>query len=143
VEESAATWSEIGDRYNLAVAQRELGHIARGRGDRDEALARYRASLDMLRDQGDRYEAARVLEGLAALALAEGRARQAARVLGVAEALHRTIGATPRPVDRPDHHPTVATARALLGDGGFEAAVAEGRGVPADRILAEVWPGAR
>jgi non-specific serine/threonine protein kinase len=142
VEESLATWSEIGDRYNLAIAERELGHIARGRGDHDQALARYRISLDMLRDQGDRYETARVLEGLAALALAEGRARHAARVLGVAEVLHRTIGATPRPVDRPDHHPTIAAARALLGDNGFEAAVAEGRRVPVDRILPEVWPAA-
>ena len=142
VEESLAIWTEVGDRYNLAVAQRELGHIARGRGDHDQALARYRAGLDMLRDQGDRYEAARVLEGLAALALAEGRAQAAARILGVAETLHRAIGATLRPVDRPDHHPTVAGARAVLGDDGFEAAVAEGRGLSADAIVAEVWPAA-
>jgi tetratricopeptide (TPR) repeat protein len=142
VEESLAIWSEVGDRYNMAVAHRELGHVARGQGDHDQALACYRVSLDLLQSQGDRYEAARVLEGLAALALAQGHARSAARMLGVADALQRVIGATVRPVDRPDHHPTVAKAREILGDDGFETAFADGRGMSVDQVVAEVWPAA-
>jgi tetratricopeptide (TPR) repeat protein len=140
VEESLAIWSEVGDSYNIAVAQRELGHIARAQGEHDEALAHYRISLDLLRGLGDRYEAARVLEGLASLAVARGNPRQAARVLGSAHTLHRAIGATIRPVDGPEHHPTVARAREALGDEGFEAAFAEGRAASMDEIVAEFWP---
>jgi DNA-binding NarL/FixJ family response regulator len=64
----------------------------------------------------------------------------AARLLGAAEALFKTLGASPYPILRASYDYTVATTRATVGEDQFAAAWQEGQTMPLDAVLSAPAP---
>jgi hypothetical protein len=66
------------------------------------------------------------------LAGARGQRARAARLWGAAEALRTDIGAPLPPDARPLYEPSMAAARALLGEAAWETAFAQGKAMSAE-----------
>jgi tetratricopeptide (TPR) repeat protein len=88
--QSLALSRAVGDRGGQGAALNLLGHLARDRGDRENAGALLRASLSSTPLAPIGIAAA--LEGLAAVEAERGRAAKAARLLGVASKLRGATG---------------------------------------------------
>ena len=76
------------------------------------------------------------LLGLARVAMATGQAAQSARLLGAVGAFDEAMGLVPSPEEREHQVRTVNMARVALGDAAFDAAVAEGRTLTFDGVVA-------
>jgi DNA-binding CsgD family transcriptional regulator len=108
-------YAETTYRYSLAM-------IARTRGEHQEALTLYAASLPLFLDLGEQWSVATCLEGVAEALAGLGRTTAAARVFGTAAALRATVGVPMLPADLADYERTVAAVRADLGADAFAAA---------------------
>lgn len=145
VDEAAALFRAAGDRTWLAAMDAYLGLFAAAEGWLPEAARRYRACLHGFAAAGDASLLHTPLPGLAALAVEVGLPEAAARLLGAADAQLQRTGAGLPPFRRPAYERAGAEARAALGETGFAAAHATGRGLgledwlaEADRIVAAV-----
>ncbi len=77
------------------------------------------------------------LLGLAEVASAQGDSDRAAHLLGAAERVVDLMGGPGAGVGvRPDASPACATARAALGEGAFQSALAAGRGLTLEQAVA-------
>ena len=85
---------------------------------------------------------AEALAGLAAVA-ADGRTIdsvvRAARLWGTADAIHGAEGTPVWPADRAERDRYETLARETLGDEVFEAAYSDGRALPWEKAIAEVF----
>jgi non-specific serine/threonine protein kinase len=112
-----------GERLCQSYALWALGHALWTRGDHDQALARTRAALEILRDFNDHIMTASAVDLLAWDAAARGAHERSALLLGSVNALLQATGFAPLG----DHHArcanTVATA---LGPVAYQRALAEG-----------------
>jgi DNA-binding CsgD family transcriptional regulator len=187
-EEALATSRRIGDRFNLAMAIRNLAEVARQKGEYERAKTLGMECLSLYQEMGDELHVARTvgwlgmlafwngddqvlaerilkeglalnreignwgyavycLEGLAGLAGARAQGARAARLWGAAEVLRTNIGAPPTPETRQYYEPSMATARALLGEAAWEAAFAHGSAMSAEEVagyaLSEEGPSER
>ncbi len=145
VDEAAALFRAAGDRTWLAAMDAYLGLFAAAEGCLPEAAGRYRACLRGFAAAGDASLLHTPLPGLAALAVEVGLPEAAARLLGAADAQLQRTGSGLPPFRRPAYERAGAGARAALGEAGFAAAHAAGRGLgledwlaEADRIVAAV-----
>jgi predicted ATPase/DNA-binding CsgD family transcriptional regulator len=77
-----------------------------------------------------------ILECLGALAGDAGSHPEAARLLGAADAMRQRMGAVRFKVWDADYEASVAALREALGDGGFDAAWAEGAALSTDGAIA-------
>jgi predicted ATPase/DNA-binding CsgD family transcriptional regulator len=136
--QQARVRAERGDsHWELAVSWYFLGRVAAARDDDPCALVRFREGLARSRDIADPGLAVRCLEGIAAIA-ARGQPRLAARLLCFAETERVRLG---RPRDVEDHamcERAETVAHAILGEGGFGSALAEGRSLSLDEAIAAV-----
>jgi non-specific serine/threonine protein kinase len=127
--------------YVLGVVRslRDLGDVARDRGDSAGSLAYYRESLSLLGEQSDLRVVFDVLEGTALAAARWNRSEDAARLLGAAEALRDHLG-TPVAVepDRVAHQRAIAAISATLEAQGFDKAWSRGRRMGLSEAIAEV-----
>jgi len=140
-DEALQEFRALDNPWYTGVALASLGKIARARGEFARATALYRESLTLRWDRvGDKMGIAGSLRGLASIAALTGRFEHAARLYGAAEALGESVGA-------PVGHPSARTAQALakiragLGEPGFAAAWAAGRGLPLAEAVAEALTG--
>jgi predicted ATPase/DNA-binding SARP family transcriptional activator len=110
------------------LALLNLGEAAYHLGDLARAGARFQEARDALESLGFTAHVGHALTGLAGVEAGNGRHEEAARLLGRADALLSEVGAS-----KDDFDPTLsaaveADARGHLGDEGFAAAYAAGRG---------------
>ena len=131
--ESIGLWREIKDDYNLSMVVGWVGLLEVWSGDQpDLAEGFLNEALALERELGYWAYAAYCLEAFAGLAEARGQDARAARLWGAAEALRTDIGA-PLPLDaRRLYKPSMAAARALLGEAEWEEAFAQGMAMSAE-----------
>jgi hypothetical protein len=92
-------------------------------------------ALALERELGNWAYGAYCLESFAGLAGARRQGARAARLWGAAEALRTNIGA-PRPLDaRLLYEPSMAAARAQVGEAEWEAAFAQGMAMSAEEAV--------
>ncbi|HET7686101.1 MAG TPA: adenylate/guanylate cyclase domain-containing protein [Candidatus Limnocylindria bacterium] len=94
-EESMADFTELGDPYFMAMAERLVGQADRYEEKFDDAESRFRSSLIASRDHELPVVAAGTLYAMAELALARGSPDRALRLMGASEALRDQIGEAP------------------------------------------------
>lgn len=136
LEESLAASQRAGYREGVAWSLNQLGVAALRRGDPDRAEGLLRESLKVHRELGDKWRLASVLEGLAGAARARGLPERAARLFGASDVLRETLSAPTPPVERPDRDAGLSAARADLGNGEFDRALAAGRATKLDEAVA-------
>ena len=131
--ESIALWREIKDDWNLSMVVGWVGLLEVWSGDEpDLAEGFLKDALALEKELGNWAYGAYCLESFAGLAGARAQGARAARLWGAAEALRTSIGA-PRPLDaRLLYEPSMAAARAQLGEAAWEAAFAEGMALSAE-----------
>ena len=98
-EEGLELARELGDTWSISVAVGNLADAALRRDDRDAARSFLAEGLAAALRRGDKRVAAEALQRAAALAVAEGDRARAATLWGAAEALRRSIGASPSPAE--------------------------------------------
>jgi tetratricopeptide (TPR) repeat protein len=113
-----------------------LADMAGRQGDQSGAASRYFESLLLARRLEMPAEIAQALEGLAAIAATGGRFRDGARLLGAAEALRGSTGTAASSDEPEDRDRIVATLRAGLDEATFAFALAEGRAMTLDEVIA-------
>jgi DNA-binding CsgD family transcriptional regulator len=99
-----------------------------------KARTSWEETLPLLREVGQQRFIALTLEGLAAAAAAE-QPIWSARLWGAAEQLRSTIGGSIPPMIQIIYQPFLTAARAVLGEGAFAAAWAEGRAMTLEAVL--------
>ena len=104
------------------------GHLAEADGDRDSAEFFHRRAWQTAPGH------AAALEGLACLAVARGGGADAARLLGAAAAWRRKRHRPASRLERADAERAARGARAVVGDGDFDAAYRAGEAGP-DAVL--------
>ena len=115
-----------GDQGLIGTIDLNLGWVALGQGDHEQASALFGEALERFRMLEDPLNIAECLEGSAGLAGAQGKGERAARLYAAAETLRETIGAPLLPGDRPRYERQLAAARSLLDEEVWEAAWEEG-----------------
>jgi tetratricopeptide (TPR) repeat protein len=135
--EGLALARRAGDRFSRYIALYNQSVLAQTQGDYDHAAALFEEGLTFSLEVGDYANIAYCLEGLAAVAVARDEVDRAARLLGAAHRLREGVGAavyTYRP-NRSLQERTMATARARLGEQGFEEAWVWGRAMTFDQTV--------
>jgi tetratricopeptide (TPR) repeat protein len=142
--ESMALAREMEDKWDLAIVLGWVGLLAVWSGDEHDLAERsLEEALVLDRELGNWAYGAYCLESFAGLAGARAQGARAARLWGAAEALRTNIGA-PRPPDaRLLYEPSMAAARAQLGETAWEAAFAEGAASRRKRPQPMPWTKAR
>jgi ATP/maltotriose-dependent transcriptional regulator MalT len=135
--ESLALSRAVADKPTAAWALQQLGDAARARGDAATAAAHIAESVRLARAIGQPRRLAAGLAGLAELATAGDDPSRGARLLGAAAALLDAHGARLDPADRPASARAAAAARRALGDAAFDRAVAAGRALVPEAVIAE------
>ncbi len=135
LEESLALFQEIGDSSNIAIGLMHSALAALTQGDHERVKALSEESLKLLQKAEDRQHIPDCLEIMAGGAAAQGRAQRAARLWGAAEAMREDIGVPLQPEDRKLLDPYLATARSSVGEGAWQAALAEGRAMMPERAI--------
>ena len=120
----------VGDRRTFAKVLWNMADINADLGDTDTAAEQFEESLTLFIEFGDPWFSVIVLESSAFLAAATGDAERTVRLLGAADKILETIGVSLLGRFRDRHDLVLAEMRSRLGEGGFEAAWAEGRRVP-------------
>jgi predicted ATPase/DNA-binding SARP family transcriptional activator/DNA-binding CsgD family transcriptional regulator len=130
--ECLSLYKELGDDLRVARTVGWMGLLTFWSGD-DQDLAEgfLKEGLALNREIESWEYVAYCLEGFAGLAGARAQGVRAARLWGAAEVLRTNIGAPPTPETRPYYEPSMATARALLGESAWKAAFAEGSAMSA------------
>ncbi|KJK50477.1 LuxR family transcriptional regulator [Lentzea aerocolonigenes] len=112
-----------GERLCQSYASWALGRALWMNGDREQALARTREALAILRDFNDYIVTAGALDLLAWDAAARGAHERSALLLGAVNALFQATGFAPL---SDDHARCADTVAAALGHKAYERALAEG-----------------
>lgn len=134
-DRSLALHREMGDRQGTAMSLINLGNLAIEQGDPIAARAAYWATLRLLQELGDKAGLVFSLSGLAAVAARLADAPRAARLAAAAETLRSRVGMPWEATEGRIYERAVATARACLGEDGFNAAWSEGAHMTLDAAV--------
>ena len=134
-EEAVALFRERGYKGNLEFAVVNLGWAALLRGEHERARSYLEESLMLCKELGDRLTASDGLEGLACVYATEGASEQAGRLFGAALALREAISFQSTLEEDAWREPYVAEARSLLGEGSWEATLAQGRAMSMEEAI--------
>jgi predicted ATPase/DNA-binding CsgD family transcriptional regulator len=126
-----------GHPARLGVALLYLGYVLRDRGQHRDAAPCFVEALGLCRDMGDRLGYAQCFEGMAPCLLGLGMPVKAVRVLRGAAAVRRSVEAGMSAEETATVEGATVSARAALGDEGFETAWRAAQTVPLERIIAE------
>jgi hypothetical protein len=141
LEESLARFRALGDVRFVAIASTLLGANFRSVKDRDRQVRLVEEGLTGFQAVGDRASLLGSLLSLAEQAARSGPPVCAARLLGAAEALRDTLGASLAHVNRVSHEAALRGIEARLAEDEIQAALAEGRTMRLDEVLAEARRG--
>ncbi len=114
--ESLALYTELRDRWGIAVTSGNLGLIALSESDLTGAVQLFETSLALHRELGVRSGLANRLDALGAVAAARGKNERAIRLAGSATALRARIHAVAPPYWQQICERWLAPARAKLGE---------------------------
>ena len=135
-EESLAIGQEMMDRASSADALGGLGNIAFVQGDYTRARTLHRQSLGLFKELGNKVSCAWCIGELGAIEMVTGNAERGVRLMGAADALLARTGGVIDAVERIPHEQDRASARAQLGDEGFEKAWQEGSAMSIEQAVA-------
>jgi len=121
--------------FNMYMAER--AHVERLSGNFDAALNIYARMIVSYHEISMDPAVANILECFAMIAVAKEQPGRAARLFGAAEALRENLGADMTAYERQEYEPMVASLRAGMDPGEFEAAWAAGAAMDVDRAVAE------
>ena len=124
--------------WSTADVLTHIGDLATDRGDYEQADALYRQGLAMHWQTGERRAGAGGLTGFALTVGARGNPEHAARLCGVVDALIDAAGVNLPPSGQTNYNRALEAARTALDEGTFTAALAAGRALPPDRVVAEI-----
>ncbi len=127
---------EVGNRRNVARSLFLLAIVVALQGDTQRAYAFYKESLAIAITLKHRELMASCLEGLAVVVTAQEQPAWAARLWGAAETVRQGNTISFPPMVRTVVEHTRATARTQLGEETFAAALAEGRMMTLEQVLA-------
>jgi tetratricopeptide (TPR) repeat protein len=114
-----------------------LGNIDRFEGSFDNAMERYRESLELKQLLGDEWAIAYTIEGCAGIAAARCQGAKAARLLGKAFEIRERLGAPLEPRKQPEYEAVLAQVRELVTPTEFEMAWEEGKRLSLTHALME------
>lgn len=120
----------LGSAEGVAMNDLHLSMVDAEAGRPNEARPRLLAALVVYEGLGFLHYAAECLEAAAAVANGLDAAVRAAFSLGAADHIHQELGNQPVPLLARVRERASATARASLGDAGYEAAYADGLRAP-------------
>jgi non-specific serine/threonine protein kinase len=127
-----------GHARGATLALRDLGDLARDRGDHRRAMALYREALAPARTYVQSREVADVVEAIGVMTVALDEPTRAARLLGAAEAMRERMGLRLRaPENQAALDQATVAARAMLGTEAFAAAWDAGRRLRPEDAVAE------
>jgi predicted ATPase/DNA-binding CsgD family transcriptional regulator len=138
LEEATAACQQGQMAWCMADVLSHLGDLAADEGDYEQADTLYRQGLAMHWQTGERRDFAGALAGFALVIAARGGAEYAAHLCGVVDALMDAAGVNLPPSGQTNYDRALAAARTALGEGAFAAALAAGRALPPERIVAEI-----
>jgi predicted ATPase/class 3 adenylate cyclase/DNA-binding CsgD family transcriptional regulator len=136
-EESLALRREIGFEQGIGILNCLLGMVAFREGDYAGALTYYRESLLSFHALGARNTMTSVLAGLSSLAAAQRGWERAARLAGATATVSENVHVLPIPLAESVLAEAIDRARGALGEAGYQAAWAEGRGLSLDEAIDE------
>ena len=134
-EQSLALAREAGDDFGIMFALALGALAALGQGEHAQGQALWAEGLEVSRMAGMVHGLVFHLQISAVSAGAQGQPVRLARLWGAAEALSETIGVTLYPIERRFHGPYIDAARTQLNEATWEAALAEGRAMSAERAV--------
>lgn len=126
LEEALGNAKKLGTEIEIAMASGNLGALRVRQGRLDEGRPLLCTSLGILSRYRIRNAATFALDQIAELAMSEGDATTAGRLLGAAEAIRVRVGAPLAPVQAVFRQQTLERGAELIGQGAFDAALADG-----------------
>ncbi len=135
-ERSLEIDTSLGDEWGSMIGSLGIAAAAIAVGDLESPLPRLRAAVRFFLESGDEEHLAEALSVWASQALPLNQYERAARLLGAAEGLWDGLGYPLAAADEMYVEEYRAAARAALGDGRYQRAVAEGRAMTADQAVA-------
>jgi len=139
--EAAAIFEELGDRWELTETLVGLANATRFSGDKERARDHYLRAFDLMVDAGNRPLTTGILLLLAGVESELGHHERATRLHGAGEAAREVTGAVTTPVGVRLMGDPVGTARQAIGDAAVDRAVAEGRAMDPDAMIAYAHEG--
>ena len=136
LQEASARSRRLGDMYRLTDDLTSLGQAHRMVGQHPEARAAFLEALDLFEEAGIPGGSGAVLYMMSALESDLGRHERALRLIGAAEAIREATGGGGWPASAIMMGDPVAVARAAIGDERTERALAEGRDMVLDQVVA-------
>jgi predicted ATPase/class 3 adenylate cyclase len=136
LEEGLALYRDLGLKRGIARVLFSLGRVAFSQCDYAKAEALHQEDLHLFKELDDKWLIALSLEELGAVVAMQGKPRWAARLVGAAASLREAIGSIPLPAERTNYERGIAFARTQLGEEVFAAALAEGRTMTPEQVLA-------
>ncbi len=127
IEESLKLRREIGYKWGIGASLGTWAWIALRQRDWESAFARLKESVQVRKGIGDKGGIAWCLERLAEVAMGKQEIDKAVRIFGAAASLRAAMGSIIDPVDQPEYERNLASLRADLGEGTFDAVWAEGQ----------------
>jgi len=127
---------EVGNQRNVARSLFLLASVVALQGDAERAYAHFRESLAIATTLRHWELMASCLDGLAIVVTAQEKPAWAARLWGAAETLRQGHLISAPPMMRPFVERAQAAASTQLGEETFDAALAEGRMMTLEQVLA-------
>jgi tetratricopeptide (TPR) repeat protein len=137
LEESLELCRVLDNRYGLGFVLHNLSLVALEVDDEDRAALLLGECLGLADELGSRERIGCELWAVGCVAAARGRSARAATLFGGAEALREDVGAEFSPAELATLERKIAPARARLGPSAWDAAVAAGRDLPIEDLIAE------
>jgi predicted ATPase len=125
----------VGDRWGLSYTLVGLSYERLRSGEIDQAKILLDESLALSRETASATSMAIVLLGYAGLAAASGQPLRAAQIIGAADGVAASINARWWPTEQFAYDFIAMMIRALLDDGAWEAAYAEGRAMTMEQAI--------
>ena len=135
-ERSVALFDALGERWELNESLIGLANGHRFAGDKEDAQTYFLQALDIMAAAGNRPAMAWLLFLMAAVEGEMGRHERVALLWGTAEAVRQVGGAIWPPAASLVIGDPLATARQAIGDEAVDRALAEGRNLDLDAVLA-------
>jgi ATP/maltotriose-dependent transcriptional regulator MalT len=135
-EEGLALSRELGDKLGTSIYLNNLGNVAFMQSDYPAARSLHLESLVIREEIDHKWAMAISVAGLGEVAIESGQPRLGVRLLGASNALGEALGVYMEADDLIAYDRAVASARALLGEAGFEAAWGEGKALTLEEAVA-------
>jgi tetratricopeptide (TPR) repeat protein len=119
----------------LPALLHNIGHVALGKGEVEEARKLFEESLAEHLETKDKAGVAESLAGFAAVATVLGEGAKAGRLFGAAAALWEVIGTPMWPAERADWERNMAAARGQVDDTTWQRVWAEGRAMSMEEAI--------